>query len=592
MTDTKKHLTHLEAVGLIRLAKTHPELEFMFRHALVQEVAYNSLLFEDRKKLHRQVAEAIEEVYPDRLDEMAAELARHYTEAGDEEKAVAYLLRAGDHSQQMVALSEAVEFYQAALERMPESDQAERAETLDKLGVCQLVIAHRHEAIESFKASERLFDALGQRQRTGAMFRKIGEVYWELGEKEKSLQHCYQALTTLEQGQESVELAWALSSVSRMHMLSAEFDRAIAFGERALALAGRLKAENVTVHALNAVGSSYVSSGNAERGLAMLQDSLSRALALGLPYDTARAYINLGFMFAVVGRYEEARNAFESTQVYATEINSIGFFDGASVQLARLDWLLGQWKSALVRRQALFERFDDPQLFNITRVWASSLLGQVYNDLSQPEAARQALESMLPSARRAQITLPHLAQLVRAYTTLGIASEAEEIGREFLDWFQRDVGIFADAEEVPPLLTICQWLSAQPNQARLENAHACLYQLKLAHQQLGTSETEACLSEGHGTVALAEGNPSQAVEWFHHAIAGWEELGHPYDQARALKYLGQALAQSGDTEAAREAFEQAYTIVETLATQLDDVELKDSFLNSPLVREIQAGLTA
>ena len=48
MTDTKKHLTHLETVGLIRLAKTHPELEFMFRHALVQEAAYNGLLLQQR----------------------------------------------------------------------------------------------------------------------------------------------------------------------------------------------------------------------------------------------------------------------------------------------------------------------------------------------------------------------------------------------------------------------------------------------------------------------------------------------------------------------------------------------------------------
>jgi len=52
MTSTKKHLNHLETVGLIKLAQTHPELEFMFRHALVQEAAYNSLLIEDRKKLH------------------------------------------------------------------------------------------------------------------------------------------------------------------------------------------------------------------------------------------------------------------------------------------------------------------------------------------------------------------------------------------------------------------------------------------------------------------------------------------------------------------------------------------------------------
>ena len=594
MPTTKQHLTQLESTGLLRLAQTQPELEYLFRHALVQDAAYESLLLADRKKLHRQIGETLERLYPDRLDGLAATLAHHYIQAGDEKKAAAYLIRAGDYAQRITAIIEAVQFYEAALKRLPESNKVERAETLSKLGTCQKVIFHQYEAIESFMAGEILFEALGDKKRAAAMEREIGEVNWEVGNKAKSLEHCYKALTILEQGPESIELAWALSSVSHMHMVSSEYEQAIDTGERALELAGRLQAEEVTVHALNNVGMSYVGSGNAERGVAMLQDSLSRALALGLPHDTLRAYHNLGEALATVGRYNEAWNAFNSQQAYGEDINSLGWFGSATVLLTRLEWLLGEWDAALIRCRDQFDRFHNPRIFtHIPGIWASSLLGRIYNDLGQAEVARQELESMLSSARRAdevQTTLPHLTQLVRAYAALGMELEAEDIGNECFNWIRRNIGGDTGAEGTLPLLVICQWFCSYSNPEKLNAAFFCLQRLELAHKQLGTLETETYFNEGRGSIALAEGNNAEAVEPFQHATACWANLKRPYDQARALKYLGQTLAQASNVTDARDAFNQANGIIEMLAAQLDEAELKTSFLNSPLVKEIQAGL--
>jgi hypothetical protein len=64
-------------------------------------------------------------------------------------------------------------------------------------------------------------------------------------------------------------------------------------------------------------------------------------------------------------------------------------------------------------------------------------------------------------------------------------------------------------------------------------------------------------------------------------------LGHPYDQARALSGLGQALAQAGDRDGAQLASAQAEELINVLAAQLEDPALKSSFLNSPLVRKIR-----
>ena len=88
-------LSSLENAGMLRLATLEPELEYLFQHSLVQEAAYASLLTNDRKQLHLAVGKAVERLYPDRLQENAAILARHYSEAGKEKQALHYFILAG-----------------------------------------------------------------------------------------------------------------------------------------------------------------------------------------------------------------------------------------------------------------------------------------------------------------------------------------------------------------------------------------------------------------------------------------------------------------------------------------------------------------
>jgi len=67
MPTLTQRLTQLESHGLIRLAATQPELEYLFRHALVQDAAYASLVKADRKQLHLAVGEALESLYPEQV---------------------------------------------------------------------------------------------------------------------------------------------------------------------------------------------------------------------------------------------------------------------------------------------------------------------------------------------------------------------------------------------------------------------------------------------------------------------------------------------------------------------------------------------
>src|SRR5262249_1089438 len=93
-----------------------PEVEYSFKHALTQEVAYGSVLHEHRKAIHERTAQAMEALYHATLDEHYSELAHHYTRSGKTEKAVEYLHLAGQQAVRRSAYAEAVTQLTTALE--------------------------------------------------------------------------------------------------------------------------------------------------------------------------------------------------------------------------------------------------------------------------------------------------------------------------------------------------------------------------------------------------------------------------------------------------------------------------------------------
>ena len=145
-------LTELQRLDLIVEVRRRPNPEFRFRHGLVQEVAYASLVETKRKKLHKRVGEALEEIYRESPEESFALLARHFTEADVPEKAVEYLLKAGDRARSIYADQEALEHYRKArsfLARL--GDESRARDTLLKMALTY------HLAFD-FERAEEMYD--------------------------------------------------------------------------------------------------------------------------------------------------------------------------------------------------------------------------------------------------------------------------------------------------------------------------------------------------------------------------------------------------------------------------------------------------
>ncbi len=149
-------LHELQRLGLLRQSRRWPQPEYRFRHALIQETAYRTLLAEQRTRLHRRAAEWLEERYAGREAEVLGLLAYHWLRAEDEEKAAGYLLRAGDKARLEYALDEAIEHYRDLLPLLER--RGERQEIALVLFKLALALHTSLRFVEANEAYQRAFE--------------------------------------------------------------------------------------------------------------------------------------------------------------------------------------------------------------------------------------------------------------------------------------------------------------------------------------------------------------------------------------------------------------------------------------------------
>ena len=554
---------------------------YQFRHNLFHGYLYQGLSIGEQRYLHARVAAALEKIGGDDLDDLAVTLAHHFRLAGQDGRAAAYFCMAGDQARRRVALEEAVHFYQAALAYGQEHDAAARAERLHKLGETLLATGKSREAIEQLTEAEGMYIRAGNPSGRGAVMRLIGRSYWEQADRSRAMHHYQEALALLEGGHAEAELARAVSALAQMEMLANEYDKAAAWGERALALAEEFQVEDVRIHTLTTLGVSRVARGEVEQGLAMLEESKQHALALGYPHDACRAYTGLGDSLVRLERYIEARQIYEEMLAYSRKIQAAMFEGVALVHLGYLDWWAGRWRQAGARQQEIQDWMRSESGLSIAKVWASTFLGCMHNDLGQPLEARTVLApytGIARSADEAQTTIPHLRELARL-------AESEEDRAGLVKEILERVDSVSDPryEIYPALVMACKW-GAKVSPGDIP----ALEHLEIAHQREQCRQSAASLNEVKGYIAGVREVWEESASFYRDSLENWQDLDRPYDTLRSWAGLLQALDQSGDSGAANDHRKQAISIVDRLSAELDDPGQRNAFLSSSLVNRIRA----
>lgn len=317
MTETRTDLDSLEAKGLIRLASLRPELEYLFRHALVQDAAYGSLLKQERRDLHGRVGEALEALYPERRDELAPVLAMHFEQAGETEKAIDYFATGGQHAMRQNAIHEAYGAFDQAAALIEQENAAEPSPPASEVARRQRrrveVELGRAEAGYSFRSQDESFEAL----------EKVLPEVEALGDPELALRvHLQIALPRMMNGEAATSPPVARS-----------LDRMLEIGKE-------IGDPTVRGIPLSVVGLSQVFTGPLAAGVAALEEALPLIEGRDNSIGAAFARGGLAIGYATQGQFAKARAAAD---------NATALADAKGDLIAQLDALIAQ---SIVRSMA------------------------------------------------------------------------------------------------------------------------------------------------------------------------------------------------------------------------------------------------
>lgn len=253
-----EHLDTLVRQDLVQAVRVVPEPTWIFKHVLVQEVVYGTLLLQRRRELHAQVADILETIHADRLDEHIESLARHYALSDRKDKAIEYLERAGDKTARYYSLREARSYYRDAVRLVDDSSakanmMRTRATLIFKWADASAYSASR----ENIEALSRLLDD-ARRTRDDAL--ETTTLYW-LGRMHYGRSEMNQAATVLEtcearlaHATDAELLARTRIILSTVRLYRGEWQAAIEIIERAIAALSQATDADQWVYAQGLLG--------------------------------------------------------------------------------------------------------------------------------------------------------------------------------------------------------------------------------------------------------------------------------------------------------------------------------------------------
>jgi class 3 adenylate cyclase/tetratricopeptide (TPR) repeat protein len=180
------HLSLLKDSELLYERGVYPQSIYIFKHALTQQVTYNSLLLKRRKEIHETLGSAIESLYLDRLDEFHEIVAYHYSESDNHEKAYKYLKLSGNKTTRTYSNWEAFRFYKEAikaLNQLPETldNNRKQIEVILLMATPMMYLAFPEDSLRILKEGERLSKQLDDRRSLAIVYSLIGIYYMHKG---------------------------------------------------------------------------------------------------------------------------------------------------------------------------------------------------------------------------------------------------------------------------------------------------------------------------------------------------------------------------------------------------------------------------
>ncbi|MBI4228323.1 MAG: tetratricopeptide repeat protein, partial [Deltaproteobacteria bacterium] len=314
--ELRERLMSLTNSDLIYERGLYPNVDYLFKHALTLEVAYNTLLLQKRKELHERVGGAIEEMYPSRLEEFYGVLAHHFSKTDNREKAVYYLTLVGKRAKEVFSTDEAFTNFREALKLI---DQMEKTGTNDAKRIDILFemenifdnMAKRDEQKKILEDIVNISKAINDKGRLSDAYIKLAEYLSVMGEYRKAKEICQSALTLKREIRDKIGEGKALRGMGFINWRSADYQDALKYHKEALNVHREFGSREAEGFELISLGEVNRKLGHYEDALSYLHEAFNLHREAGIITGQNVSAFNIGNVYGEIGNYEKCAEYYQ-----------------------------------------------------------------------------------------------------------------------------------------------------------------------------------------------------------------------------------------------------------------------------------------
>jgi class 3 adenylate cyclase/tetratricopeptide (TPR) repeat protein len=579
--DLRYYLNHLQASEFLYETQLVPDRAFTFKHALIQEVAYQSLVADRRRVLHAATAMALEQLYPEgSSDEL---LAHHYRSADRGVEALRYLGRAAASADRMYAVREALAHYTTALEVAATAALDAGSALVRQLhlarGRVYARMGHVGEARADLDLALASAQAAGDRRQEMEAFDELGFLLAGAADYREATPHLTAALTLAEELRDQPAQATILSRLSMLESNRLDLDQAIAHAQRAIEAAHALGDARVLARAQDSRLLAAALLGDLSTVEVVGHDLVDNLRTLGDLWYLQSALVLWAMAPYGIGCWNDALTRLQEGLTINRRIGAHGNEPTFLVQESEVWRSRGEYGRALeIGREALALalRLGHPEW----TAWSETVLGRMLQELYAFEEAASHFERGLTAAEQcgsAFHTL-NLASL-RAWNAhvLGDAGRATGVAQRARDHAARirTPAGHAVLDSTPAFVALARLDIADGNP---EQGERRLMPVLAAAEASGWKEAIASVELALAISRVARDDGTGAAQAARRAVTVAEETGLPASAWRGHAVLRALAHAAGRTDDADRHGAAAVGLIERLAGTVHDDPVRAQFL--------------
>jgi len=398
------HLSALKDSELLFERGIYPQSTYVFRHALTQEVSYNSLIKKRRKEVHGKIADAMEDLYSVRLEETYEKLAYHYLESDNYKKASEYLKLSGKKAADRYSNFEAFRFYKElirVLNQMPDTKDNKKEQIKTTLNISTPIryLAYPEGSIKILKDGVRLSEEIDDKKSIAFFHSLIGKYYTFKGEPLKARKHQEDIFYKALEDRDIDIMAPVSDDLNSSYILTGDWEKIINISEPVIELLKKSKRELEYFDRTTCIYSgAFMASGLAEAGLGnfkegerLIKKGLSNARKIQHLYTIGLGEMTYAHHFDIKGDGNKTVKHGKKAIKYFEESHTVNWMGTAYCRVGSGYYLLGD----LINASKYIKegiKIDKGLGISVLDAWYNLILGCICFEADEFENAKDYYE--------------------------------------------------------------------------------------------------------------------------------------------------------------------------------------------------------